>query len=143
LRVGGAGDTLAPGVVAQNFKRDQALPILQRNAFWEGVEIGDPVSNGLSVNLKLDAVRTAEVHTGRFGAEYAHPGAAILNFDTPEGDDRWRYTITDFIPGLNVQYGLQLEITIRVFFRTDRQRQSVAALLFGSAYVCEGRGAVW
>jgi hypothetical protein len=143
LRVGGAGDTLAPGVVAQNFKCDQALLIPRRNTFWEGAEIGDSVSNGRSVNLKLDAVRTAEVHTGRFGAEYAHPGAAILDFDAPEGDDRWRYTITDFIPGLNVQYGLQLEITIRVFFRTDRQRQSVAVPLFGAAYVCEGRGAVW
>ena len=80
----------------------------QAQYLLDEVEIGDPVSNGLSLNLNVDAVRTAEVHTGRFGAEYAHPGAAILNFDTPEGDDRWRYTITDFIPGLNVQDGLQL-----------------------------------
>ena len=80
----------------------------QAQYLLDGVEVGDSLSNAFSVRVNVDAVRTVEVHTGRFGAEYAHPGAAILNFDTPEGDDRWRYAITDFIPGLNSKDGLQL-----------------------------------
>jgi hypothetical protein len=80
----------------------------QAQYLLDGVEVGDSVSNAFSVRLSVDAVRSVEVHAGRFGAEYAHPGAAILNFDTPEGDDRWRYAITDFIPGLNTKDGLQL-----------------------------------
>ena len=72
-----------------------------------GFEIGDPVSGVLDVQFSVDAVRTAEVQTGRFGAEYAHPAAAVLSFHTPDGDDTWRFNATDFIPGINVQNGVQ------------------------------------
>lgn len=74
----------------------------------DGVEVGDPASNGLTSRMIVEAVRKAEIQTGRFGAEYAHPGGAILNYDTREGDDRWRFNATDFIPGINVQDGVNL-----------------------------------
>ncbi len=73
-----------------------------------GFEIGSPVNNSLTMRLIVDAVRTAEVETGRFGAEYAHPGAALLRIETPDGDDHWRFNATDFIPGINVQEGVHL-----------------------------------
>jgi len=73
-----------------------------------GFEIGEPVNNSLDARFSVDAVRSVEVQTGRFGAEYAHPGAAVLSLDTPDGDDHWRFNATDFIPGINVQQGVQL-----------------------------------
>jgi hypothetical protein len=73
-----------------------------------GFEIGEPVNNSLDTRFSADAVRSAEVQTGRFGAEFAHPGAAVLSFNTPDGDDHWRFNATDFIPGINVQQGVQL-----------------------------------
>jgi len=73
-----------------------------------GFEIGEPVNNSLDTRFSVDAVRSAEVQTGRFGGEFAHPGAAVLSFDTPDGDDHWRFNATDFIPGINVQQGVQL-----------------------------------
>jgi hypothetical protein len=80
----------------------------QSQYLMDGFEVGDPVSGALTIPLIVDALRTAEVETGRFGAEYAHPGAAILKFETPEGDDHWRFNATDFIPGINVQDGVRL-----------------------------------
>lgn len=80
----------------------------QAQYLLDGFEIGDPVSGQLDARLSVDAVRTAQVMTGRFGAEYMHPSAAVLSFTTPEGDDRWRFSTTDFIPGLDVQEGLEL-----------------------------------
>lgn len=74
----------------------------------DGVEVGDPASGALSARMIVEAVRSAEIQTGRFGAEYAHPGAAVLSYETREGDDRWRFGITDFIPGISVQNGAQL-----------------------------------
>jgi len=62
----------------------------------------------LDVRFSVDAVRLAEVQTGRMGAEYAHPGAAVMGFDTPDGDDQWRFGMVDFIPTVNVQQGVQL-----------------------------------
>ena len=74
----------------------------------DGVEVGDPASNGLSSRMIVEAVRTAEIQTARFGAEYAHPGGAILSYETREGDDQWRFNATDFIPGINIQEGAHL-----------------------------------
>lgn len=74
----------------------------------DGVEVNDPANNGLSSRMIVEAVRNAEIQTGRFGAEYAHPGAAVLNLVTREGDDRWRFNAVDFIPGINIQQGVQL-----------------------------------
>ena len=74
----------------------------------DGVEAGDPASNALNTRMIVEAVRSVEIQTGRFGAEYAHPGGAVLSFETREGDDRWRFNATDFFPGINVQQGVQL-----------------------------------
>jgi Carboxypeptidase regulatory-like domain len=74
----------------------------------DGFEVGSPVDNSLTMRLIVDALRSAEVETGRFAAEYPHPGAAVLQFTTPEGDNQWRFNGTDFIPGINVQDGAQL-----------------------------------
>jgi len=74
----------------------------------DGMEAGDPASNGLGARMIVEAVRSTEIQTGRFGAEYAHPGAAILSYETREGDDRWRFNAVDFIPGINIQNGVQL-----------------------------------
>src|SRR5208283_4131847 len=80
----------------------------QQQYLLNGFEIGDPVDNALVTRFSVDAVRSAEVQTGRFGAEYMHPGAAVLTFNTPDGDDHWRFNATDFFPGINVQQGIQL-----------------------------------
>jgi Carboxypeptidase regulatory-like domain len=74
----------------------------------DGFEIGDPTDNTLSARFNIDATRTAEVQTGRIGAEYAHSGANILSLATPDGDDRWRFGTTDPIPGINIQEGFHL-----------------------------------
>ncbi|HET7108990.1 MAG TPA: carboxypeptidase regulatory-like domain-containing protein [Candidatus Acidoferrum sp.] len=80
----------------------------QSQYLMDGFEVGDPVSGALTIPIIVDALRTAEVETGRFGAEFAHPGASILRFETPDGDDHWRFNATDFVPGLNVEQGVRL-----------------------------------
>jgi hypothetical protein len=79
----------------------------QSQYLMDGFEVGDPVSGALTIPIIVDALRTAEVETGRFGAEFAHPGASILKFETSDGDDRWRFNATDFVPGISVQQGVR------------------------------------
>src|SRR5216684_5847675 len=74
----------------------------------DGFEIGDPVSGALTSRFNVDATRAAEIQTGRIGAAYAHSGASILSFETPDGDDRWRFGTTNPIPGINIQEGAHL-----------------------------------
>ena len=74
----------------------------------DGFEIGDPVNGQLTSRFNVDATRAAEVQTGSFGATYPHSGASILSFETPDGDDRWRFGTTNPAPGINVQEGVHL-----------------------------------
>jgi hypothetical protein len=74
----------------------------------DGFEIGDPASGTLSSRFNIDATRAAEVQTGGVGAAFAHSGASILSLETPDGDDRWRFGITDPTPGINLQEGAHL-----------------------------------
>lgn len=74
----------------------------------DGFEIGDPVSGALTSRFNVDATRTAEVQSSRFGAAYAHAGASILSLETPDGDDKWRFGTTNPAPGINIQQGTHL-----------------------------------
>ncbi len=73
-----------------------------------GFEISDPVNNQLTARFNVDATRAAEVQTANFGAGYAHAGASVLNLETPDGDDRWRFGTTNPAPGINVEEGVHL-----------------------------------
>jgi len=102
--------TALPGVVRDNFG---GLHIAgarsgETQYLLDGFEIGDPVNNTLSARFNVDATRAAEVQTGRIGAGYAHSGASVLNLETPEGDDKWRFGTTNPIPGINIQNGVRL-----------------------------------
>lgn len=74
----------------------------------DGFEVGDPINNTLSARLNVDAARTAEVQSGRIGAGYAHSGASVLNLETPDGDDKWRFGTTNPVPGFDIQRGPRL-----------------------------------
>ena len=74
----------------------------------DGFEISDPANNTLTARFNVDATRAAEVQTSRVAAEYAHSGASVLSLATPDGDDRWRFGMTDPVPGVNVQDGWHL-----------------------------------
>ncbi len=74
----------------------------------DGFEIGNPANGALTSRFNLDATRAAEVQTGRIGAAYAHSGAGLLNLETHDGDDRWRFGTTNPAPGINIQEGVHL-----------------------------------
>jgi hypothetical protein len=74
----------------------------------DGFDIGDPVTGDLSVRVNVDSVRNAEVESGRYGSEYGRAGAGVLSMDTAVGDDRWRASANNFVPGLSTQRGLHV-----------------------------------
>src|ERR1051326_3882577 len=74
----------------------------------DGFEVGDPINNTMSARFNVDAARTAEVQSGRIGGGYAHSGASVLNLETPDGDDKWRFGTTNPVPGIDIQRGPRL-----------------------------------
>jgi hypothetical protein len=74
----------------------------------DGFEIGDPVTGELTSRLDVDSVREVQVASGRYGAQYAHAGGAVMELNTYVGDDRWRFGTTDFLPGVDLRQGVHL-----------------------------------
>jgi len=46
-----------------------------------------------------------DVENSRFSADNGRGSAGVLNLTTKMGDDRWRFGITNFIPGISSDGG--------------------------------------
>ncbi len=77
----------------------------QTEVLLDVFEINDPATGSFNSRVDVDAVREVSVETGGFGAQYAHAGGGIIALDTQSGDDKLRFGITNFIPGLSFQEG--------------------------------------
>jgi hypothetical protein len=73
----------------------------------DGFEINDPLSGQFESRISLEAVSSMEV-TGLNPAEFGKGAAGVLALKTTTGDDRFRYSGTDFIPGLENRKGLTI-----------------------------------
>ena len=74
----------------------------------DGFDIGDPATGNLSARVNVDSLRSAQVESGRYGAQYGNAGAGVLAMDTAVGDDHWRASANNFFPGVSVQKGIHL-----------------------------------
>ena len=74
----------------------------------DGFDIGDPVTGRLTARLNVDAIRLMQAESGHYASQYGNGGTGILALETAVGDDRWRQTLTNFIPEVKIQDGLRL-----------------------------------
>ena len=74
----------------------------------DGFQMNDPATGAFDARINVDAVRTVDVSTGRYGAEYSNAPAGVLALQTANGDDRWRFGTTNFLPSFEFDRGLHL-----------------------------------
>jgi len=102
--------TLMPGVVQDpsgNLHFDggaegQTLYLL------DGFNFSDPLTGKLNTKLSVESVRTIDWSSGRYSAEFGKGSAGALAIRTDMGDDRWRYSSTNFLPGFDTRGGFHL-----------------------------------
>jgi hypothetical protein len=70
-----------------------------------GFTVNDPVTGRLETRLSVEAVQSADVNTGALSAEYGKGSAGTLAIRTESGDDRFRYSSTNFVPGFENRKG--------------------------------------
>ena len=73
-----------------------------------GFDITNPVSGQFQTVLAVEGVRSVDLSTGRYSPQYGKGSAGVLAITTENGTDRFRYTATNFVPGLSLQQGLHL-----------------------------------
>ncbi len=73
-----------------------------------GFNIADPVTGRLETRLNIESVETLELQSSRFSPEIGRGSSGALDIKTEMGDDRWRYSGTNFIPGIGSQDGFHI-----------------------------------
>ncbi len=74
----------------------------------DGFNFSDPLTGNLDARLSVESMRVIDWVSGRYSPEFGKGSAGVLSIHTDMGDDEWRYSATNFIPGLNTHSGLNL-----------------------------------
>ena len=90
------------GVHLNGGAEDQVLYLLN------GFNVSDPLTGRLESRVSVEAVQSMDVLGGQFSAEYGKSSAGVLSVNTKTGDDKWRYSATNFVPGIENQKGLRI-----------------------------------
>jgi hypothetical protein len=83
----------------------------------DGFNITQPVSGTLVMRVSPDALRAIDAQSSRLSAQYGKGSGGSLDLTTGMGDDRYRFSATNFIPSLQNHKGLNFsEWTPRATF---------------------------
>ncbi|HEY7334080.1 MAG TPA: TonB-dependent receptor [Bryobacteraceae bacterium] len=101
---------LMPGVVqdqsgalhANGASENQVLYLL------DGFNISNPISGNFQTLLAVEGIRSMDLSSGRTSPQLGKGSAGALAIDTENGTDAFRFTTTDFLPGVSIQNGLRL-----------------------------------
>ena len=70
-----------------------------------GFNITDPLTGRFESRLSIEAVQTVEVVSGALSAEQGKGSAGVVAIDTRSGDDKFRVSATNFVPGMELRKG--------------------------------------
>jgi outer membrane receptor protein involved in Fe transport len=73
-----------------------------------GFNVTDPLTGRFETRLSVESIQSVDVVSGRYSAEYGKGAAGALVIHTRSGDDKMRYSATNFVPGVEHRKGLIL-----------------------------------
>jgi hypothetical protein len=74
----------------------------------DGFNVTQPRNGALAVRTSVDSFRSIEVTPSREPAEFGKGSGGVLALNTRMGDDHFRFTATDFTPGLQNIKGIAI-----------------------------------
>ncbi|HXG68103.1 MAG TPA: carboxypeptidase regulatory-like domain-containing protein, partial [Blastocatellia bacterium] len=75
----------------------------------DGFNITHPASGLSEMRVSADALRSIEVLGSRYSAEYGKGSGGVLSYATGMGDDRYRFSATNFLPSLQNRKGIAFD----------------------------------
>jgi hypothetical protein len=99
-----------PGVVQDTTGQLHVAGARQEQTLYtlDGFQINNAATGAFDARVNVDAVREADMSTGRYGAQYSNGATGVLAIQTDTGDDHRKFGITNFFPALSTQRGVQL-----------------------------------
>ncbi len=74
----------------------------------DGFNIADPVTGRFDSRVNIDSVRSLDLESSRFAVDKGRGSSGALDVKTAMGDDRWRFSGTNFVPGVSTEKGLHI-----------------------------------
>ncbi|HLY98840.1 MAG TPA: carboxypeptidase regulatory-like domain-containing protein [Candidatus Angelobacter sp.] len=108
-----------PGVISDGFGQIHVAGgnTQQTQDYLDGFEISQPAGGTLALRVNPDALRKIDIESSRTSAQYGKGSAGVLNLQAQDGDNRFRFNATDFIPTLQTVKGITLNTwTPRAYF---------------------------
>lgn len=81
----------------------------QTISLLDGFNITQPANGQLLLRVSTDAFRSIQVEASREPAEEGKGSGGVLNLNTNNGDDRFRFFGTDFIPSVQDKHGIRFD----------------------------------
>jgi len=102
--------SLMPGVVKDNRGRVHINGAGEEQALYslDGFTLNNPVSGILENRISIDAIRSVRQESSRYSAEYGKGSAGVVALETFRGDDRFRFSATNFFPSFDTSGGLEI-----------------------------------
>jgi len=66
----------------------------------DGFNVNDPITGRLETHVSVESVRSFDLSSGLLPAEVGKGSAGTLSIKTATGNDRFRYSATNFVPGI-------------------------------------------
>jgi len=73
----------------------------------DGFNVTEPATGLLQMRVSTDALRVIDAQRSRYSADSGKASGGILRLETAMGDDRYRFTATNFVPGVEVKKGVR------------------------------------
>ena len=108
-----------PGIVQDNAGQTHVAGADTRQLLQEldGFNITHPVTGAMEMRMSPDSLRLIDVQQSRYSAEFGRGAGGVMQLESGMGDDHFRFSATNFIPGFNIDRGIHFEtVTPRFTF---------------------------
>lgn len=98
---------ILPGIVQDNQGSIHVNGGAERQVLYtlDGFNVASPLTGNFESRISVEGIQSMDVLSGAFSAEYGKGSAGVVQVNTKSGDDQWRYSATNFVPGLAEERG--------------------------------------
>src|SRR5215471_4006204 len=82
----------------------------------DGLYLTDPSSGGLGANIPIDSIESVDMELANYSAEFGKASGGVVNVHSQFIGDKYRFNVTDFIPGWDFRQKSIAEFSPRVSF---------------------------
>lgn len=75
----------------------------------DGFDVTEPANALNLIRVSTDAIRSVDLENSRESVEYERGSGGVLNLQTAMGDDRYRFTASDFVPSVSTAGGFHIQ----------------------------------